>query len=77
MPLSQRLEDLPAVLTPEEAFAFLRVGRSKGYELLRTGQLFSVRVGRSFKIPRRAVERFLAEPDEAKTAMPAPLRLAG
>jgi excisionase family DNA binding protein len=47
------------LLTPLEAAALLGVGRTKLYEFLGTGQLFSVRLGRSRRIPRSAVDAFV------------------
>jgi excisionase family DNA binding protein len=48
------------VLKPREAFELLRVSRNTGYELIRTGALRNVRVGRSFLIPRSALIEFLS-----------------
>jgi excisionase family DNA binding protein len=48
------------LLTPEEAAAVLSVGRTKVYELIARGQLFSVRIGASRRIPRVALETFVS-----------------
>jgi excisionase family DNA binding protein len=48
------------LLTPVEAAALLGVGRSKVYELLKSGQLSSVRIGRSRRVPAEAVHKFVA-----------------
>lgn len=53
------LADLPAILTVEEAAKFLRIGRSAAYEAVRRGDLPSVRIGRSLRVPRHALEALL------------------
>lgn len=45
-----RLEDLPELLTPEEACKVLRISRNSMYELLKTGAVPSLRYGRLFRI---------------------------
>ncbi len=49
------------LLTPVEATQALGIGRSKVYELLRTGQLRSIRIGSCRRILLDAVHDFLAE----------------
>lgn len=51
--------NLPLALTVLEAGQVLRVGRSVTYELVRSGQLRSVRIGRSIRIPRDALVEYL------------------
>lgn len=46
------------LLTPLEAAAALGVGRSKVYELLQSGQLQSVHIGRCRRLPAEAVHSF-------------------
>ncbi len=48
------------VLTPMEVAAFLGIGRDKTYQMLAAGELPSVRLGRTYRIPRRALEEWLA-----------------
>lgn len=50
-------EDLPPILTVEEAAALLRLKRSTAYELVRRGQIPSFRVGRFIRVPRDALLR--------------------
>ncbi len=50
-----RYEELPDLVTPEEARAFLRVGRTHLYELVKTGALPSLTFGRTIRIPKRAL----------------------
>ena len=59
-----RLVDCGEVLTVEELSQVLHIGRRQTYELLRRGDVYSVAIGRSRRIPRSAVERFLAGADE-------------
>jgi excisionase family DNA binding protein len=54
-----RFEDLPDLLTVEEARTYLGLGRSTLYELLRCKDLPCVRFGRLIRIPRTAIERYL------------------
>jgi excisionase family DNA binding protein len=49
-----------ALLTIQEAAAVLRLGRSKVYELVSTGRLASVSIGRARRIPAEAIAEFLA-----------------
>jgi excisionase family DNA binding protein len=49
------------LLTPTEAAAALGIGRTKLYELIGTGQLFSCRIDGCRRIPRAAVDAFVAE----------------
>ena len=53
------VDNLPLALTVLEAGQVLRVGRSVTYELIRSGQLRSVRIGRSIRIPRDALVEYL------------------
>jgi excisionase family DNA binding protein len=49
------------LLTVPEAAAVLRVSRAKLYDLMRRGQLLSVLVGGSRRVPRAAVLRYVQE----------------
>jgi excisionase family DNA binding protein len=48
------------LLSPTEAAAHLSIGRSKVYELMRLGQLRSVKIGASRRIPQAALADFIA-----------------
>ncbi|NTW28884.1 MAG: helix-turn-helix domain-containing protein [Coriobacteriia bacterium] len=54
-----QLRELPDLLTVNEVAALLRIGRGKAYTLVRTGALPSVTLGRSLRVPKAALERFL------------------
>lgn len=50
---------LPAVLTVEEAAEVLRIGRSAAYAAVRAGEIPSIKVGRSIRVPRHLLEVML------------------
>ena len=54
------LEDLPLVLRVEDLIPILSIGRNTAYELVRSGQIRSIKVGVQFRIPREAVAEFIA-----------------
>lgn len=45
----------PVFLTPEEAASMLRLGRAKIYDLIRNGDLVSVKIGRLRRVHAEAV----------------------
>ena len=47
------------LLRPEEAAELLSIGRSKVYELIGTGELVSVQIGASRRIPVQALVEFV------------------
>jgi len=49
----------PTVLRVEEAARLLAISRSKTYGLIATGELPSVRIGGSVRVPRRALETWI------------------
>ena len=53
------LDDLPMTLRVEELMPILGIGRNTAYELVRSGRLRSIRVGRQIRIPKAEVLRFL------------------
>ena len=59
--LANEIEKIPLVLTVEDLTGILHVGRSAAYELVRSGQLKCIRVGKSIRIPRHELLRFLGE----------------
>lgn len=52
-------EDLPLTMRVEDLMPVLRIGRNAAYELVRSGKIRSIRVGRSIRIPREAVIDYL------------------
>lgn len=59
-PVATDDEPLLLLLTAEEAARALRVGRSKVYELMRSGQLRSVKLGGSRRVSTKALAEFVA-----------------
>lgn len=53
------LESLPLALRVEDLMPILGIGRNTAYELVRSGQIRSIRIGRKIRIPRNAVAEFL------------------
>jgi excisionase family DNA binding protein len=49
------------LLRPEEAGRLLGFSRSKMYGMLAAGELPSIRAGKSVRIPRAALERWIEE----------------
>ena len=54
------LATMPEVLTAREAAAVLRVGRNQLYQAVSRGELGSIRIGRSIRIPKQALLDLLA-----------------
>jgi len=47
------------LVTPEEAAALLRVGRTTVYALMKVGELHPVHIGRSCRLSRAELERYV------------------
>lgn len=67
-PLPQRVDDAepasartPMLLTVRDVEAELQLGRTRTYELLRSGSLPVIRVGRAVRVPRDALRRWVEE----------------
>ena len=52
-------EDLPEVLTIRELARILRIGLNSAYNLVRQGQVKSVKIGKQYRIPRRSVQEYM------------------
>lgn len=50
----------PLLFTPEETAAKIRLGRTKTFELIKTGEIESVTIGRLRRVPADAIETFVA-----------------
>lgn len=53
-----------AVLKVDELAKILSIGRNTAYELIRSGKIRSVKIGRTYRIPLTAVEDYLNTPVE-------------
>jgi excisionase family DNA binding protein len=65
------IEDLPQFLTVEEWRTFMRMGRSSAYDLIRRGIVPVVRWGRTVRIPREVVVKYVnreAQPENSNAA---------
>ena len=49
----------PLLLTPEEAATVLRLGRTTVYALMKAGDLHPVHIGRSCRLSRSELERYV------------------
>jgi excisionase family DNA binding protein len=49
----------PLLLTPEQAAAELGIGRTRMYTLIAEGEVDSVKVGRSRRVPRQALVEYI------------------
>lgn len=55
------IEQLPLVLRVDDLMPVLKIGRNAAYALVRSGQIHSIRIGNSYRIPRSELIRFLGE----------------
>ena len=55
------LSDLPLVMKVEDLMPVLCIGRNTAYELVRSGQIRSIRVGRNIRVPKEAVAEYLSK----------------
>lgn len=53
------LEKYELVLLPEEAAEILRIGMNQIYKMLNSGELNAYRVGRSWRIPKESIIKYL------------------
>lgn len=53
------MESNHAVYTVPELAAILKIGRNAAYDLVKSGKIHSIRIGKSIRIPRAALEEFL------------------
>ena len=49
-------DELPLTLRVEDLMPILDIGRNTAYELVRSGQIRSIRIGRQLRIPKDAVQ---------------------
>lgn len=58
-PKYRSFDDLPLTLRVEDLMPILGIGRNTAYELVRSGQIKSIRIGRKIRIPKAEVLAFL------------------
>lgn len=54
---STPVDALPEFLSPEEFWTYLGLGRATCYELVRRGEIPSIRFGHVIRIPKSALQR--------------------
>ena len=59
-PHSKTLIEPPLVLRVEDLSQMLSIGRNTAYALVRSGEIRSIRIGKSYRIPREAIEEYLS-----------------
>ena len=55
------VNELPLFLTVPEAARLLRIGRNTAYDLVRSGQIRSLKFGRQLRVPRQAIADLIAK----------------
>ncbi len=58
----------PLLFTPEEAATVLRLGRTTVYALMKAGDLHPVHIGRSCRLSRSELERYVRGLEAPRTA---------
>ena len=61
-------EAYPLTLTVEEAARVLRIGRTAAYEAVRAGDIPSISIGRTKRVPRHRLAAMLGLDDESASA---------
>ena len=54
-------DDIPLIMTVEDLMPIFLIGRNTAYDLVRSGEIKSIRVGRQIRIPRDALIEFLED----------------
>jgi excisionase family DNA binding protein len=62
--VAESLADLPLVLSVQQVQEILAVSKTTAYQLVHTGTIPSIRIGRSFRVTRAALAMFLGLGDE-------------
>ena len=52
-------DDLPLTLRVEDLIEILHIGRNTAYELVHSGQIHSIKIGRQLRIPKQALIDYL------------------
>lgn len=53
-------DDLPLTLRVEDLMPILGIGRNTAYELVRSGKIRSIRIGRQLRIPKDALVAYFS-----------------
>ncbi len=55
------LNGLPLVLSVPELAAILQIGRNSAYELVKSGKIRSIHIGKNIRIPQSALLEYLQQ----------------
>ena len=55
-------ENLPVVLSVQQLAEVLQIGRNSTYDLVKSGQIRSIRIGKTIRIPQAALLEYLNNP---------------
>lgn len=53
-------DELPLTLRVEDLMPILGIGRNTAYELVRSGRIRSIRIGKQLRIPKQALVEYLS-----------------
>ena len=56
-------DELPLTLRVEDLMPILGIGRNTAYELIRSGKIKSLRIGKQLRIPKQALIEYLSKFD--------------
>lgn len=56
------------LITPEELAEMLNCGMNTAYKLLKSGKIKAMKIGRVWKIPKRAVQEYIVRESQMKVA---------
>lgn len=56
------------LITPEELAEMLNCGMNTTYKLLKSGKIKAMKIGRVWKIPKRAVQEYIVRESQMQTA---------
>ena len=54
-------EDYPDIMSIDDLKSALRIGRTKAYELVGSGEIRSIKVGKSIRIPKTSLLDYIGE----------------
>jgi excisionase family DNA binding protein len=61
---AMHFDELPDVMTVDQVRCVLQLSETTMYSLVRAGTILSVKVGRQFRVTKRALKKFLGLDDE-------------
>ena len=54
-------DNLPVVLSVQQLADVLQIGRNSAYDLVKSGQIRSIRIGKTIRIPQAALLEYLGK----------------